>query len=478
MSLPDYLKIGDPARLFPVISETGKEQRAASIFLAVLSANPPLARELLNQVGQRTGSRTRVDTFTEVMFKGEVDAKKHDRPDGLIVVTTGKRVWTCLLETKIGKNVLNTDQIERYLRLAKDNNIDAVLTISNEFVATPTHHPLNVQKTLLRKISLFHFSWRSILIEAVLLQEQAAIKDPEQAFLLREFIRFFSHESAGITGFTSMPPEWSTAIDKVQAGGGVTKPEAAAIINAWHQEIRDLSLIMSRIISCRVTQKLSRAHIISPELRVSDDLKNLCDQARLEAAVDIPNAASTIDIIADLKNRSLRMQMSIKAPRDKARNASRLNWLLKQLKQTEMPNVFVAVGWAARPQPTVISLSKLKESFADVEKQANGSEITRFDITVTSDSARRFAGVRTFIEELEILAPRFYEEVGQHLESWQAPPPKPRHTMKAEKPLKEEIETESVTPLAQPTPEKSTPMRGNAHSDLLEIPSFLNRIFN
>ena len=91
MELPDTLKSGEIARLFPVIAETGKEQRATSIFLSVLSAVPPLSNAILSQLGVKIGSRTSVNTFTEVVFHSEERAGKTDRPDGLIEVVTGKR---------------------------------------------------------------------------------------------------------------------------------------------------------------------------------------------------------------------------------------------------------------------------------------------------------------------------------------------------------------------------------------------------
>lgn len=468
MELPESLKSGEVARLFPVISETGKEQRASSILLSVISAVPPLANAILSPLGQKIGTRTNVDTFTEVVFKSDPNSPRRDRPDGLIVVSTGQRRWSCLVEAKIGKNDLQSEQLERYLRLARDNDINAVLTISNEFAAIPTHHPIAVQKSLLRKVELFHMSWSGFLTEALLLHEQAVIKDPEQAFLLREFIRFFSHDSAGVTGFTSMPKEWSSAVAQVQAGGKIVRSDASAIVRAWHQQIRDLSLIMSRIISCKVGVRLPRSHTTDPDKRLSDDIHSLCGKGVLSADLEIPNTASSLMILADVNVRSIRISMSVDAPRNKARNSSRVSWLLRQLRDIEIPDVYISAVWASRAANTVLSLDKVRNDPKKIEDGASNSDIRAFEITLTSNSARRFAGTRTFIEELEFLAPQFYEKIGQHLESWQPSPPKPKHSVSEDTPS-----NQSSAPDAQ-KPEQ--PSAGNAHSDLLEIPVFLNRI--
>ena len=67
-SLPDFLESGEIARLIPVIADSRREQRVASVFLATLSAVPEFAQPLLTSVGVRLGKRSVIDTFTEVVI--------------------------------------------------------------------------------------------------------------------------------------------------------------------------------------------------------------------------------------------------------------------------------------------------------------------------------------------------------------------------------------------------------------------------
>lgn len=117
--LPEYLATGDEARLFPVLAETSKEKRVASIFLAVMTQIPALAQETMGSVGVRTGKRTKVQAFTEVVFKDK--NASNCRPDGLIVVNTGRAIWSALVEAKISKNDLDPDQVQRYLEVARNH---------------------------------------------------------------------------------------------------------------------------------------------------------------------------------------------------------------------------------------------------------------------------------------------------------------------------------------------------------------------
>ncbi len=461
MDRPSYLKSGEPARLFPALSESNKEQRATSILLSVLSAVPPFANVLLSQIGQKVGSRSVVNTYTEVVFNSESGNGKKDRPDGLLEIVSKNKKWSAFIESKIGTNRLDADQVERYLKLARDNGVDAVITISNDFATLPTHPPLKVSKANLRKVSLFHFSWTSILTEAVLMHEKEAIAGGEQAFLVREFVRFFSHPSAGINGYTTMPTEWNTAIERIQAGGKIPKSDIATIVaSAWHQEVRDLVLQMSRRIGVNVELKLLRGHINDPESRLKNTVDELCETCALTDIVTVPNAASDITLAADLRARCIRISMKLGAPKDRQSSKARLNWLLRQLKDIEEEGIQIGLSWVAKSGTSYFSLNELHERPEAAYENEPDREIRSFEITTMSKSARRFNGRKTVIEDIETMVPQFYEFLGQHLRAWNPSPPKPIHSVRENEPE-----------------EKSEPtgLAGNDHGELLEIPQFLDR---
>jgi len=75
-----------------------------------------------------------------------------------------------LVEAKVGKSQLKEEQILRYLIDARENSINALITISNEFSPRVDQSPIDVPKRLLNKVKLYHFSWRLILSKAQLLR--------------------------------------------------------------------------------------------------------------------------------------------------------------------------------------------------------------------------------------------------------------------------------------------------------------------
>ena len=248
MPLPDLLASGESARLIPVAADSNKETRATSILLASMMSVPPFAKAMLESVGQRVGARADLDCYTEVVLKTGPDAEKA-RPDGLVILEgRGGRVWRCLVEAKIGKTELDTAQVEKYIALAKANKIDAVVTLSHQFVALPTHTPVKVSKVLSRGVELFHWSWMFLVTEAMLLLGNHEFDRPEQRYILAEMVRYFSHASTGVTTFDRMNSEWKDLNGRVQAGTPLVRSDSAVetTVAAWHQEVRDLCLLMTR----------------------------------------------------------------------------------------------------------------------------------------------------------------------------------------------------------------------------------------
>ncbi|WP_255247176.1 hypothetical protein [Sphingopyxis sp. GW247-27LB] len=172
---------------------------------------------LLGGLGVRIGPRGKIDTFTEVEFK-KTPGEEKNRPDGLVIMRTGRSVWTALVEAKVGNANLTNDQIEAYLTLAKANNIDAVITLSNQFTPLPTHHPLSISPILTRKVDLFHWSWGHVITQAQLLRDQEEVEDREQLILLSELQRFLLHPSSGVKEFDQLPTALSELCANVAAG--------------------------------------------------------------------------------------------------------------------------------------------------------------------------------------------------------------------------------------------------------------------
>jgi hypothetical protein len=98
--------------------------------------------------------------------------------------------------------------VESYLELARRHKFDVLLTISNQLVAAPGEHPVKVPGTKAQLSRWHHVSWSQIRTEALMEQANRSVSDPDQAWILAEFIRYLEHPRSGALDFDDMGPSW------------------------------------------------------------------------------------------------------------------------------------------------------------------------------------------------------------------------------------------------------------------------------
>ena len=425
MKRPDYLASGELARLIPVANHL--ELRNTSATCAMLMAVEEFADVLLSPLGAPTGKRAKVSIWLEPVFKTEKEKLK-DRPDALIIVDNGRRVWRALFEAKAKKADLNADQIERYLDIAKTQNVDALITISNQFVATPKQSPCSINKQKLKKVSLFHWSWSYLETEAKIQLSKSAVSDPDQAYMLEEYVRYLEHESSGVSEFEQMGTDWVDACKLYFSGSKLDKksPVASAVVSDWDELMRCTALRMSRELETNVTTVLSAKERKDPNLRLEELKDSFVSTGILENSLNVPGAAASISIEADLTGRKVSVSMTVDAPRDRKRAPATVSWLLRQLPKETSRTIMICAKWPGRSQDTCSDLLSIREDVEVLIGARNGQMPRAFDIKTVSDLAGKFTQRRNFVPELVSCVTNFYEAVGQHIVPWQAPPPKPK----------------------------------------------------
>jgi hypothetical protein len=411
------------ARLIPTSGISGaeeQERRATSAVLAVMGVVKEFSRTLLGQVGAPAGN---VETYIEVPFAlGE----KRLYPDGLIRVRRGSRTWTTLVEVKTGKNQLQSEQLENYLDIAREQGFDALLTISNEIPAVAGQHPTTVDKRKLRKVELHHWSWSQVLSTAVMQKEHRGVSDPEQAWILGELIRYLEHPRSGAMDFEDMGANWVPVRDAVVAGtlrsSDKAAPEVAARFDAL---VRFASLRLGRQLGTDVLPVLSRKEQADPAIRAQTMLARLVESAELSGALRIPNAVGPIHLLADLRAGRVTCYVDIDAPRE-GRPTTRVNWVLRQLRNApESTRIEASVANARGPGAAEL-LVKVREDptclITDPKK-----DLKSFRIALSAPmGTKRGRGRGSFIDSVLELMDQFYGEVVQHLKAWSPAAPRLR----------------------------------------------------
>lgn len=359
------------ARLIPTSGISGieeQERRAASAFLAVLSAVSEFSRTLLSSVGAPAG---KVETYIEVPFKlGD----KPWRPDGLIEVSRGSRSWTALVEVKTGKNDLAQEQLEAYLDIAREQGFDALITISNQIPPAPNQHPTTVDKRKLRKVGLHHWSWSYLVSTAVLQKEHRGVSDPDQAWILGELIRYLEHPKSGALAFDDMGADWVTVREQVAAGTLRAADKGIASVTGRFDALLTYgALHLGRRLGSDVSLQLSRKEQTDPSIRAAALKSSLVESGVMSGNLRIRDTIGDLTVTADLRANRISCHVDVDAPKT-GRPTTRINWLIRQLKDAPGTLRVEAFAMNQRGAGTAALLSALREApellVADPQKRA------------------------------------------------------------------------------------------------------------
>ncbi|MEX0983920.1 MAG: hypothetical protein WD096_02600 [Actinomycetota bacterium] len=445
------------ARLIPISSASGveaQERRLASALLAVMGAVPEFGYSLLKPLDAPAG---KIETFIEVPFKlGD----KSVRPDGVITVTRAGKTWRAIVEAKVAASQLEPAQMNAYLDLARELDFEAVISISNQYVTSSTEYPIEIDKRKLRRVTLKHWSWVDLLTEAIVTKEYKGLKDPDQAYILGELIRYLSDARSGAVAFDGMGSGW-TAVREGSREQTLRKTDQTVIstVARWDDLVRYLGLSLTTDLGRQVKQILPPTER-TPATRRQALIDSLVTSGRLYADLQVPNVAGPLTVVADLRSRQIVTSTLIDAPRE-GTSKGRVSWLLRQLAAAP-DGLKVEARLAYRSAPLSAPLAAVRENPSGIYPDP-GKEIRAFALSLSSTMGlKRDAGRGSFVESVLSGAETFYGEVLQKLRAWKAAPPKLKRAAEPD-----ETPQEVVAEIVGVEPERIAPLDDDPEADAL-----------
>ena len=426
--LPYPLETGKHARLFPSLKPSNKEQQATSIILAAFKLVPEFLPELIKTTAVTISNRTDFRTYTEVTLKKK-NPETNDRPDGFIYIKN-RNEWTALVETKVGSNTLNQEQFDRYLEDAYANNIDALITISKEFTQGVEHPPPQLRiphKKYMKKVKLYHLSWRRILSTAQMLRLEEKIGDQKKTFILNELLLFLRDDTVGNKSFSQMPSAWPDICEEISNNNilKASDKRLPEISGAFVEEFSEIAWILTDLLGVYCKVGISRKMLKDRSLWQKSIEGDISSGKPIKSAYHIPDAAGKLMIEIDIKSSKFLIGMEIDAPKDK-KIKGQVSWLQRQIKNAkETKNVFVKIRWNSRADDLTIDINQLSKEEIERYRPSTSSAILSFTLLVKVEDNRIFRSRKKFISELEENVERFYEDYVQYLKKWVPRAPKP-----------------------------------------------------
>jgi hypothetical protein len=349
-------------RLFPTIrigSVAEAEVRATAALLATLRAVSEFGRVLVKLAGGPAG---KPDCYTEVPYEDRSQVPPVTlRPDGLLVVTRAGKTWRCLLEVKVGNSPIEREQVEKYLQLAKQENVSALITISNEAAINGGPPITGLNKALVKGLTVVHLSWERLLSEARLLRGQDRVEDEDQQWILDEWIQYVSDASSKIIDPPSLGPRFSDLLAAAKegnlAGAALAVKDVCGYWDGFLQKVADR---LRADLHVDVSAAMTTAERQDNELRLRNLQSTAIGEGRLTGGLKVKNAASEITIDVLLSAKAVRFGIEVKAPSE-GRQLTRLKWMTRQLAKAP-PEALLHVQWEKKLK----SQARMAEALVDV----------------------------------------------------------------------------------------------------------------
>jgi len=408
-----------PARLIPTL-RTGDEMALTSIFLSTVKLVKEYRNSIFKELKLSRGGK--VYYYTEASFP---DISK-SRIDGLItIVIKGVIKDAAFFEMKNKNNGIDKNQVEAYLDISKKLRVNKLVTVSNEFVADPSHSPVKVRVP--KSVTLSHFSWTYLLTKGQLLlfKNEANIKDEDQIEIMKEALLYLESPISGVSGYTQMKPGWKTLAEDIRAQKSlkVSDSHVEDAVLSWYEEEKDMALLMSRKLGVLVKSTSKGKDSLK------SDIKKLVTENFLSGTLSVKNSVSDIKIVAEFERRNVSMSVKVVPPMDKG-NLGRISWINRQLENSKKKSEVGFNGienniWIEADVKYAKANLKVKLKELDVLKElSQGKEIQAFHIVVINGFGSNFASTKKFIEIIEQMVLDYYGGIVQHMTNWNKPAPK------------------------------------------------------
>jgi len=401
------------SRLFPN-GNSDNEVATTSIFLSSLCAVKEYREELLSEIGVKKIKNQNINlhAYTELE-----NVSAEERPDGLLVVTSGKLnpiiEWACFIEVKVGNNPLEESQVDRYATFAREVGINNIITISNELVTCPLDSPIKLRK---RSFNLYHWSWAFLKVSALRLVRADALGDSDHIFILQELRKFIDGHKK-LNNYVNMGKEWKDAVTKVHSHSVEQKVSIETlghIVDSYIQEEKDVSLQLTAKSGIHI-ELLTKGDRKEEVAKMLQSKKVITSQFMLNK--DKHNAFF-IDI--DFIRQEVRCYTHITISTGKAQ--AQTTRLIKMFEDDSgyTDDIFVNAFYIRnRSNHSDTSLATLLEEKHQAEPygiidKSLGDEVKFFEVKTKDLLGRDFKSAKNFIIKLEDIANRFLTQVVVH----------------------------------------------------------------
>lgn len=394
---------------FPQLIPSHKkdERRLLSVLMASLDILPEFRGAFFKEVGYLSGKSCNYISHMEPQYNHS--SLSNARPDGLAICTRGKNTWSAFIEAKANSQIIATEQIQSYTELAYKLGVNSVISISNTYPSSTIELPYSLPQSKRKKRDVYHLAWpqiRSIL--NVVINSGKLTKCEKQ--IAKQILRFFNNPEHGIITFDQMSIDWPKFVKAVDIGINIKNQKGfSEIVSDWQQERRDLFNKLSTKLDSAIKIKHAAGAKSTISEKTNLDKTLLNDQHLLTASYQILDANSVLEVSANIKAKTIRVELKINTPENKKAGAT-LSWLSKKIKPLNNAGYFLNIRWPNSRTDKILSL----DDFLKLPSESGSRQTAkpkRISIFYLENDVRKFSSRKGFIEKLEATTNKILEDI-------------------------------------------------------------------
>ncbi len=401
-----------------------KERQAASLFLSALMSVEAFRVTLFEGIGLNVGEDSKLSCLSNFSFLTE-ETSTHQpkrtthRPDGLLYLQTTKFMWSALMVTRTSGIELETDALAYCVEIAKQNHVNAILTVGDTFTARPSILPVEIEKTTVEDLEIYHLPWGRIYTatKQVLLTDTNMSAD--ERVILGDFVNYMEDKTRCLDANSRLQPETSSIARLVTSGASIdpASKDVLNVVASWHENLKFLSFNLREQFNCDVSVNGTDILIAPSREQLNQDAVNFAHSNQLFGSFIIADGAATISLKIDLLRRTANFSMLVSPVAENNKSASQLNSILKKLKNSATVDLYIKAVYGDNETPKQAPLELVMSDHAILNSEQNNGAPEVYEVLMVRDIARDLESMDLLVKQIDDGLLSFYEHVARNLSS-------------------------------------------------------------
>jgi len=397
---------------------------AASLFLSALMSVEAFRVTLFEGLGLNVGEASKLSCLSNFSFLTEETSnqqpkKSTHRPDGLLYLQTTKFMWSALMVTRTSGVEIETDALAHCVEIAKQNHVNAILTVCDTFTARPSILPVEIEKTTVEDLEIYHLPWGRIYTatKQVLLTDTNMSAD--ERVILGDFVTYMEDKTGCLDANSRLQPETSS-IARLVTSGATIDPASKDVLNvvaSWHENLKFLSFNLREQFNCDVSVNGTDILIAPSREQLNQDAVNFAHSNQLFGSFIIADGAATISLKIDLLRRTANFSMLVSPVAENNKSASQLNSILKKLKNSATVDLYIKAVYGDNETPKQAPLELVMNDHAILNSEQNNGAPEVYEVLMVRDIARDLESMDLLVKQIDDGLLSFYEHVARNLSS-------------------------------------------------------------